>query len=134
MVLKLRCAIGLALIAGVLTLMIGLTNGARSMTLFYRILVSLVLFGVLGYIYGFFAEKYWPMIMQLVKSTALENDAVVAEALPEPITGNETTDEADLLNAMDEADLPDSADSIDAQPSFIPLTPDRLETVPRSPE
>ncbi|HWR39010.1 MAG TPA: hypothetical protein VN611_05890 [Patescibacteria group bacterium] len=122
MVLKIRCAIGLALVAGVLTLIVGLMNGTRSMTLFYRILVSVIAFGVCGYGYGFLVDKYLPVILQAIKGTEAEaTDLVAAEDMKVP---------EDLV----EAAVTDTMDEPDSQPSFTPLAPEKLETVPRSQE
>lgn len=50
--LRLRLAIGLALICGVLTLVSGLVSNVRWLTVFQRTAVSVVLFSSIGYLLG----------------------------------------------------------------------------------
>ena len=120
MVLKLRCAIGLALFAGLLTLLIGLVNDARSMTLLYRTLISVIIFGICGYIFGILADLYMPVILQAIQGFD-EDIAVAGQNEPE------VSDEA-VTVASNEATEPD------LNPSFTPFTPERLEIVPRAQE
>jgi hypothetical protein len=58
-VLKLRIALCLALIVGTLTLINGIVYDARLETILYRVLTSIVLFGVLGYILGAVGERLY---------------------------------------------------------------------------
>ncbi|WP_425060881.1 hypothetical protein SCACP_16380 [Sporomusa carbonis] len=58
MTLKLRFGLYLALGAGILTLLVGAFNSVTLVTVLYRTLVSLVLFAVLGYTCGQFAERF----------------------------------------------------------------------------
>ena len=56
--LKLRIALCLALIVGTLTLTYGMLQGARTATIAYRSITSVVLFGFIGYGLGFIIENY----------------------------------------------------------------------------
>ncbi|MBC8016274.1 MAG: hypothetical protein H7X79_11095 [Sporomusaceae bacterium] len=59
--LKLRIALCLALVVGTLTLANGILYGARAVTIVYRVVISVVVFGFAGYCLGigieFFLKK-----------------------------------------------------------------------------
>lgn len=57
--LKLRIALCLALVVGILTLINGILNDARMTTIIYRVVISIVIFGVVGYILGVVGEKIY---------------------------------------------------------------------------
>lgn len=59
MALKLRISLYVALGASGLTLLVGALNSITVAAMVYRTLVSLVLFAVLGYICGQFAERFF---------------------------------------------------------------------------
>lgn len=69
---KLRVALGLALIVGTLTLTNGILYDARLITIFYRVLISLIIFGIAGYFLGIVAEKFLNGL--LLKDNAQEQD------------------------------------------------------------
>jgi uncharacterized protein YacL len=56
-VLKLRIALCLALIVGALTLLYGMLQGARLETIIYRIIISIAIFGFIGYGLGIIVER-----------------------------------------------------------------------------
>lgn len=58
MALKLRVSLYMAIAASILTLMVGAFNTIALTAILYRTLVSLVLFAVLGYACGQFAERF----------------------------------------------------------------------------
>lgn len=58
MAFKLRVSLYLAFAATILTIIVGVFNGIATTAILYRTLVSLVLFSVLGYICGQFAERF----------------------------------------------------------------------------
>ncbi|SMC65554.1 hypothetical protein [Sporomusa malonica] len=58
MTLKLRVGLYMALIAGMLTLLVGVMSSVTPTVILYRALVSVVLFAILGYTSGQFAERY----------------------------------------------------------------------------
>lgn len=58
MALKLRVSLYMAFAASILTLMVGVFNTIALTAILYRTLVSLVLFAVLGYACGQFAERF----------------------------------------------------------------------------
>jgi Na+/glutamate symporter len=57
-VLKLRIALCLALIVGTLTLLNGMLQGARLETVIYRIIISIAIFGIIGYVLGIIVERF----------------------------------------------------------------------------
>ncbi|TWH48622.1 hypothetical protein [Sporomusa sp. KB1] len=59
MTLKLRISLYVALIASGLTLLVGAHNNITLTAMLYRTLVSLVLFAIIGYVCGQFAERYF---------------------------------------------------------------------------
>jgi len=61
-VLKLRTALCLALIVGTLTLLNGVLQGARIETIIYRIIVSIAIFGFIGYGIGLIVERFFENI------------------------------------------------------------------------
>jgi len=71
-VLKLRITLCLALVAGTLTLTNGILYGARTVTIMYRVAISLVVFAVAGYGIGFAVEKFLKDL--LVKDEALKHE------------------------------------------------------------
>lgn len=56
--LKLRSALCLALIVGALTLLNGMLQGARLETIVYRIIISIAIFGFMGYGLGMIVERF----------------------------------------------------------------------------
>ena len=56
--LKRRCAFYLALISGTLTVMIGLMENVRLLTIGYRSVISIIIFAICGYIGGSIAERF----------------------------------------------------------------------------
>ena len=56
--LKLRIALCLALIVGSLTLLNGFLYGARTMTILYRVIISVVIFAFVGYGFGIIIENF----------------------------------------------------------------------------
>ncbi|WP_378951880.1 hypothetical protein [Pelosinus sp. sgz500959] len=61
--LKLRIALCLALVVGTLTLTNGILYGARLTTIIYRVLISLIVFGIAGYFLGFVGEKFFKELL-----------------------------------------------------------------------
>ncbi|AIF52099.1 hypothetical protein [Pelosinus sp. UFO1] len=62
--LKLRIALGLASIVGALTLLNGILQGARIETVLYRIIISIAVFGFIGYGIGIIAEKFLKRVLE----------------------------------------------------------------------
>lgn len=56
--LRLRFAGGLALIVGMVTLVISILNDARPTTILYRSVISVSVFGLLGYLLGDWPKKH----------------------------------------------------------------------------
>jgi thiamine transporter ThiT len=67
-VLKLRIAFCLALVVGILTLANGIVYGARAITILYRVVISVVVFGFAGYFLGFVIENFLKQL--LIRNTA----------------------------------------------------------------
>lgn len=56
--LKLRIALCLALVVGTLTLLNGMLQGARLETVIYRMIISIAIFGFIGYGIGMIVESF----------------------------------------------------------------------------
>jgi hypothetical protein len=107
-VLKLRLALCLALIVAVLTASVGLAQGVRPLTVLYRTFISLLVFGVGGYLLGCVAESFLTRWLESVKPKGQKVDILSEDGL---LSGDE------LLN-------PSHA----AQP-FSPLIPYDFEQI-----
>lgn len=105
--MKLRLALGLALIVAVLTAGFGLMHGVRPLTVLYRTFISLLVFAVGGYILGSGAELLLARWLAGIKPKGQNVDIV---------------SEDDGLVTNDELIHPSHA----AQP-FSPLDPNELE-------
>ena len=110
--LKLYVALGLALVVGTLTLTNGIFYGARLMTIFYRVLISIAIFGIAGYFLGFAAEKF---VNQL-----LLKDAAAHEQHIDVVSQEE---EAETEKATEEEGLPEN--------TFSPFASDNFEQISR---
>lgn len=97
---KLWLALGLAMVVASLTLIIGLLQDTRIGTAVYRMLVSFVVFGAIGYIIAVMGEKFWGYQLTDLKSRGKKIDIISEE---EPIGDSKP------------------------EKNFIPLTPDNLE-------
>jgi len=104
---KLWFALGLALVVAALTLIIGLLQDARIATVIYRMLVSFVVFGAIGYFLALAGGKFWADAVTDVKSKGKKVDIINEE---EPVGDGERE--------------PDK--------QFVPLAPDNLERLSRS--
>lgn len=74
MTLKLRISLYVATISSILTLLVGAFNGIALTAIVYRTLVSLVLFAVLGYTCGQFAERFWQKKVEQLEPTCKNID------------------------------------------------------------
>ena len=74
--LKLQSACLLALIAGSLTLITSILSDSRMFTIFYRTILSIGLFGVLGYVAGSFVEPYLQRLTAEIKPKGQKIDIV----------------------------------------------------------
>ena len=61
--LKLRIALCLALVVGTLTLINGIIYSARMVTIIYRVVISIVFFGLAGYSVAVLFENYFKKIL-----------------------------------------------------------------------
>ncbi len=102
--LRLRFAGGLALIVGMVTLVISILNDARPTTILYRSVISVSVFGLLGYLLGGLAEKTY--LSKLADMKATEQKTAVMDEQPEPT-------------------LADNSE-------FAPFTPDKFEHISSS--
>lgn len=62
--LKLRIALGLASIVGALTLLNGILQGARIETVMYRAIISIAVFGFIGYGLGIITENFLKRVLE----------------------------------------------------------------------
>ena len=66
--MKVKLAIALAVIAAIITIIMGFVNHARMIVILYRTVISIALFGTCGYIMGLVYEKnLLPYCMKLLK-------------------------------------------------------------------
>lgn len=75
-VLKLRIALCLALVVGTLTLMNGILYGARIVTIIYRVVISVVVFGFAGYCIGVVFENFFKNLLVTKKAQGQHIDIV----------------------------------------------------------
>lgn len=101
MTLKLQGSLYLALIAGMLTLLVGVISSLTPTVILYRALVSVVLFAILGYTFGQFYERY------LLKKAS--------ETLPQD-------EKMDVLSFCEHIDESPASE-------FKPLNPDSFENI-----
>jgi len=90
-VLKLRIAWCLALVVGTLTLINGILYDARLVTIFYRVAISIVVFGLVGYGAGIIIENFLKKL--LVKKAAEDQHIKVAS---EQQTADELPNESEF--------------------------------------
>jgi hypothetical protein len=107
-VLKLRIALCLALIVGTLTLTNGMLQGARVATIIYRIIISVTLFGFIGYGLGFIFENYF-------KKYLVEKEIGKGQ-------------EIDLVSEQP------SLEELSKEPAFSPFTADNFQQMTRPKE
>lgn len=87
--LKLKIAICLALFVGTLTLALGLINEARFTTVIYRTIVSFLLFGVLGLVFGCVAERFLFDFWHKLTNKGQEADIVRSTGPAQPEDGQD---------------------------------------------
>lgn len=104
---KLRIALSLALISSVMTGLAGILQGARPLTVFYRICIALLIFSALGYIVGGFGERWIGTLLRKQEEKGQDID-IVSQQKPVHETNSNS--------------------------SFVPLTPEKLERVSRPDE
>ncbi len=101
MALKLRVSLYMAFAASILTLLVGIFNTIALTAMIHRTLVSLVLFAVLGYTCGQFAERHFREKFKETEPTGRHVDI---------ISSDELGDESPI-------------------PEFTPLNPDNFENI-----
>ena len=87
-VLKLRTALCLALIVGALTLLNGVLQGARLETIIYRIIVSVAIFGFIGYGIGLIVERFLKKIALKKLEEKSQGDKLTNNDYPDDIADN----------------------------------------------
>lgn len=90
--LKLRIALCLALVVGTLTLTNGVLHDARVTTIIYRVMISVVLFGVVGYGLAVMGEKIYRELVAK-NSNPGEEIEVVPEEQINIVSKEQTNDE-----------------------------------------
>lgn len=105
--LKLRFALCLALIVGILTLINGVFHGARAVTIVYRVVISTIIFSFAGYYLGVIAESF-------LKATLIRN-----------------IEQRQHLNVISEQQ---TADELPIEAPFSPFTSDNFEQISRPKE
>ncbi len=101
--LKLRIALCLAFVVGALTLAYGIVSGARIATVMYRVMISFVVFSMIGYGLAIVVEKFI-------------NEKVVNEIVPK--------------QQNDDAIAQQTSDELPTESSFSPFTSEHFEQVP----
>lgn len=71
--LKIRCAVGLALLVGVFTILSGFGHNARPTTVLYRTAVSMLIFAVIGFGIGVFWERFAEKLLARFDNEASES-------------------------------------------------------------
>lgn len=74
--LKLRIALGLASIVGALTLLNGILQGARIETVMYRAIISIAVFGFIGYGLGIIAENFLRRVLAKEMGREQETESI----------------------------------------------------------
>lgn len=105
---KFRIAFGLALIVAFLTAVVGLTQGARPLTLLFRTFVSLAVFGLGGYLLGTLAEIWLARRLAKVNAKGQKVDII----------------DKDSAISVDELINPSHA-----SPQFNPFVPDNFDRI-----
>lgn len=77
-VLKLKIAICFALIAGILTIIVSILKDIRILTTLYRMVVSAVIFGLVGYICGYITDNFLKVLLEKLKPAG-ENIDITTE-------------------------------------------------------
>jgi len=98
-VLKLRFAVCLALVVGITTVIISVLNEARPMTILYRTIISISVFGVCGYFLGSAAETFLLSLLPPLKTRGQK---------------------IDIISEKENSDSPNT---------FDPFTPDKFEQI-----
>lgn len=109
--LKLRIALCLALVVGTLTLTNGLLHDARMATIIYRVVISVVLFGVIGYVLAVVGERFYKSVME-------KN---IAQGQPADIVSEQSSDD-------------DKNSESEAESEFSPFASDNFEQIARPKE
>lgn len=76
--LKLKFAIGFALSAGILTIIVSILKDVRILTTLYRMIVSAVIFGLVGYICGYITDNFLKVLLEKLKPAG-ENIDITTE-------------------------------------------------------
>ena len=79
--LKPRIALCLALVVGALTLINGILSSVRAVTILYRVVMSVVAFGLVGYAIGVVIEKFFKEFLEEKMSQPKHID-IVSEQQP----------------------------------------------------
>ena len=111
--LKLRIALCLAFVVGALTLAYGIVSGARIATVMYRVMISFVVFSMIGYGLAIVVEKF---INEKVVYEKVVNEKVVNEIVPQ--------------QQNDDAIAQQTSDELPTESSFSPFTSEHFEQVP----
>lgn len=106
--MKLRLALGLALIVAILTASVGLVQGIRPLTVLYRTFISLIVFAVGGYFLGGLVESVAARWLASVKPKGQKVDIISEDGF----VGSD-----ELLNPSH------------AAAPFSPLIPDDLDRI-----
>lgn len=77
--LKLYISLCLALVVGTLTLTNGILHDARLATIAYRVVISVALFGIVGYALGIVGEKIYRELITKSREQGQQSDAVSTE-------------------------------------------------------
>ncbi len=102
--MKLRVTLCVALIVGTLTLIIGLLRDARLVTILYRTGISVIIFGICGYMISNLVENY---LIRFLSQSKPKGQKV------------------DIVSEQEEVGV------VHSEPIFSPFTSDSLERVSR---
>lgn len=106
---KRQCSLFLAIVSGILTLCVGFLQDVGIGTILFRCLISMIVFGLCGFLCGMFADKFLSRF----------------EERPKPSTKGTRVD----IVSVGEDHIPAEAMENAAEPKFSPFTPDNFDHV-----
>jgi len=121
-VLTLRIAVSLALVVGTLTFIHAFSYGARLSTIMYRVAISVLVFGFVGYGLG-------EVFLKFFKTLSAKYEPQVTEEQIE----TETETEESIQSNQSELELASDSES-ESDSEFSPFTPENFKQMTRPKE
>lgn len=90
--MKLKVTVCFALIAGFLTIIVSILKDIRILTTLYRMFISAIIFGVIGYLCGYITENYLNVLLAKLNSKGQNLDLVSEkedeDSLTQPVSNH----------------------------------------------